>query len=78
MGGGKNDVNSQGAIKLVSVVSRILDTMRLVRHYGLKTTQKLRHNWLDNVHLITIFTQPVLQGRRAVSTGSNSVLTEDA
>ena len=44
----------QGALKLVSVVSRILDTMRLVRHYGLKTTRKLRHNWLDTVHLITI------------------------
>ena len=44
----------QGVLKLVSVVSRILDTMRLVRHYGLKTTRKLRHNWLDTVHLITI------------------------
>ena len=37
---------SQGAIKLVSVVS----SMRLVRHCGLKTTRKLRHNWLDSVH----------------------------
>ena len=37
----------QGAQKLVSVVSRILDTMRLVRHYVLKTTRELRRNWLD-------------------------------
>jgi hypothetical protein len=44
----------QGDIKQVSVVSRILDTMRLVRHYGLKTMRKLRHNWLDTVHLIQI------------------------
>ena len=44
----------QGAIKLVSVVSRILDTMRFVRHYGLKTTRKLRLNWLDTGYLITI------------------------
>ena len=46
---------NQGCTKLVSVVSRILDTKRLVRHYGLKTTQKLRQNCLDTVHLITIW-----------------------
>ena len=45
---------TQGAIKLESVVSRILDTMSLVRNYGFKTTRKLRHNWLDTVHLITV------------------------
>ena len=40
----------QGALKLVSVVSRILDTMRMVRHYGLKTTHQLRHNLLDTIY----------------------------
>ena len=43
----------QGSQKLVSVVSVILDTMMLVRQYILKTTGKLRHNWLDTVQLIT-------------------------
>jgi hypothetical protein len=33
--------------QLVSVVSRILDTMRLVKHYGLKTMHELGFNWLD-------------------------------
>ena len=42
----------QGALRLVSIVSMILDTMRLVRHYGLKTTPELRHIWLDTFHLI--------------------------
>ena len=42
----------QDAIKLVSVVSRILDTMRLVRRYGLKTTCDLRQSWLFTNHLI--------------------------
>ena len=40
--------------KLVSVVSRILNTKRLVTHYGLKTTRNLRYHWLDTVHLMTI------------------------
>ena len=40
----------QGVLKLVSVVSRILDTMILVRHYGLKTASGLRHNCLDSIH----------------------------
>ena len=44
----------QGALTLVSIVPRILDTMRLVRQYELKTARKSRHNWLDAVHLITI------------------------
>ena len=48
----KTNNTSKGVLKLVSIVSRILDTMRLVRHYGLKTTRELRHNWLDTVHLI--------------------------
>ena len=26
--------------------------MRLVRHYGLKTTRELRQNWLDTIHLM--------------------------
>ena len=43
-----------GVQKLVSVVSRILNTKRLVRHYGLKTTRNLRYHWLDTVHLMTI------------------------
>ena len=29
--------------------------MRLVRHYGLKTTRDLRHNWLDTLHLMLDF-----------------------
>ena len=48
-------VEVQGVLKLVSVVSRILDTMRLVRHYGMKTTHELRHNWLDTLHLMLDF-----------------------
>ena len=43
-----------GVKKLVSVVSRILNTKRLVRHYGLETTRNLRYHWLDTVHLMTI------------------------
>ena len=43
-----------GVQKLVSVVSRILNTKRLVRHYGLKTTRNLRYHWLNTVHLMTI------------------------
>ena len=43
-----------GVQKLVSVVSRILNTKRLVRHYRLKTTRNLRYHWLDTVHLMTI------------------------
>jgi hypothetical protein len=41
--------------RALSLVSRILDAMRLVRYYGLKARLKLRHNWLDTVHLITVF-----------------------
>jgi hypothetical protein len=28
--------------------------MRLIRHYRLKTTRKLRHKWLDTIHLQSI------------------------
>ena len=38
-------------LQMVSVVSRILDVMRLVRHYGLKITRESRHIWLDTFHL---------------------------
>ena len=31
-------------------ITRILDTMRLVRNYDLKTMHELRNNWLDTIH----------------------------
>ena len=37
--------------KLVSVVSRTLDSMKLVRDYGWKTTIKFRHNLLHTIHI---------------------------
>ena len=39
-----------GALKCV--ISRILDTIRLVRHYELKTKFELRNIWLDTFQLI--------------------------
>ena len=38
---------ASGTIQLVSIVSRILDTKRLARHYGLKTTQNF--DYLDSI-----------------------------
>ena len=62
----------QGTIKLVSVVSRILDTMRLVRHYRLKTTRKLRHNWLDTLQLITILLDTINSDSKGPLTSINT------
>ena len=65
--------NDQGVLNLVTIVSRILDTMRLVRHNGLKTTRKLKHNWLDTVHLITIWLDTINSDSKGPLTSTSTV-----
>ena len=43
--------SEQGCKKQVSVLSRILDTMRLVRHYGLKSMRKVVRHYTKWSHV---------------------------